>query len=157
MSFNKFAAIFAVTAISCSFAGVAQATDGASGDFDGEVPSVCTVTSPNAPALNLVNARKLAGTGVYAINCNSATATVGVAPDAGAAGYQIRNGAHTAEFTNGSAGAFATVTSGTSGTSDGIPTSNDAVKVKVLVQTTAPAILLGGTYKAVTKVTVAPN
>jgi hypothetical protein len=158
MSFNKFATIFAATAISLSFAGVAQATgDGASGDFDGEVESVCTVTSPNAPTLTQQSARLLSGTGKYEINCNSATAGVTVAPDTGHPDYQIRNGEHTAEFMTGSTGAFADLTSGTAGTSDGEPTSNDAVKVKVKVQTAAPAILLGGAYKAVTKVTVAAN
>ncbi len=154
MSFNKIATIIAATAISVSFAGMAQAADNASGDFDGEVPAVCTVTSPNAPELAVISARTLRGTGKYDINCNSATATVAVAPDTAAAGYAIKNGTHTAEFTNGSAGAFSAVTSGTTGTSDGSPTSNDAVKVKVEVKTAAPVILLGGTYKAVTKVTV---
>jgi hypothetical protein len=63
MSFKKIATIITVAAASLSFAGIAQAADTASGDFDGNVPAVCTVTSPNMPMLTLINPSTLSGEG----------------------------------------------------------------------------------------------
>jgi hypothetical protein len=163
MSFNKIAAIIATAAVSTTFAGVAQADESASGDFTGEVKTVCTVTSPNGPipmtADSQTAATKLTGSASYPITCNGTKPKAVVAVDNLSPNYAIApNTVADANFTTGSTGAFAAVNSGKSGTATGAPTATDSVKVKVdVAAATLGNLLPAFKYKVPAKVTVTPN